>query len=160
MTSNFLPQDQKDMYMYGDTAVNNMHHVRLFRGPISLLFPLWSNINTWYKQPSYMLGFGSLWWTNGGWIRACSAWSKPSLFAVVCRAIYTSSQRQIRLASAHCVLKYVPSLISLNQFGTYIHTYEIYNFLHFLDFFSLCLICVNAFTAHARKRNDPGILLL
>ncbi len=50
------------------------------------------NINTRYKQPHHILGFGSLWWTDSEWIEARSAWGKSSQLAAAQCAIDTCAQ--------------------------------------------------------------------
>ncbi len=49
------------------------------------------------RQLHHMLSFGPLSLTDSWRIGACSAWSRASLFATAWCAVYTSSQRQIRL---------------------------------------------------------------
>ncbi len=41
MSPDFPPQDQMNIYMYGDAMDYDTHNVTLFRGPISLVVPFW-----------------------------------------------------------------------------------------------------------------------
>ncbi len=42
MSPNFLLQDRMDVYVCENVMVGDMHNVMSFRGPITLVVPLWS----------------------------------------------------------------------------------------------------------------------